>query len=147
MELLELFDRMAMESTDFHLAFCGPGLDDDYAKRLLAAIEGRPWASYLGTIAPEAMADAMRGADVVVNNSHTEGLANALLEAATIGIPILARDIPGNAAVVTHGINGLLYNDETVFSSIPCDYSVGKDANNSLDLTRTVTNPSLRLTS
>ncbi len=115
MELLELFDRMAMESTDFHLAFCGPGLDDDYAKRLLAAIESRPWASYLGTIAPEAMADAMRGADVVVNNSHTEGLANALLEAAVLGVPILARDIPGNAAVVRHGINGLLYNDESGF--------------------------------
>ena len=61
------------------------------------------------------MASAMRGADVVLNNSQTEGLANTLLEAATIGIPILARNIPGNAAVVKHNINGLLYNDEDEF--------------------------------
>jgi glycosyltransferase involved in cell wall biosynthesis len=54
----------------------------------------------------------MRGADVILNNSRAEGLANALLEAATIGIPILARDIPGNAAVVKENINGLLYQDE-----------------------------------
>jgi hypothetical protein len=30
-------------------------------------------------------------------------------------MPILARNIPGNATVVRHDINGLLYNSETEF--------------------------------
>ncbi len=115
LELLTMFDRVAAENSACHLAFCGPILDENYSNRFLAAIEKRRWSSYLGAIPSAAMASAMRGADVVLNNSQTEGLANTLLEAATIGIPILARNIPGNAAVVKHNINGLLYNDEDEF--------------------------------
>ena len=115
LELLKMFDQVGRESSAFHLAFCGPVLDEGYAKHFLVEVEKRSWASYLGVIAPEYMANAMRGADIVLNNSQAEGLANALLEAATIGIPILARNIHGNAAVVTHGSNGLLYNDEIDF--------------------------------
>jgi len=115
LELLTMFDRVAAENSACHLAFCGPILDDSYSNRFLTAMEKRPWSSYLGAIPSTAMASAMRGADVVLNNSQTEGLANALLEAATIGIPILARNISGNAAVVKHNINGLLYNDEDEF--------------------------------
>ncbi|RLB61544.1 MAG: hypothetical protein DRH08_13770 [Deltaproteobacteria bacterium] len=115
LELLKMFDQVAAESSNFHLAFCGPILDESYSKLFFTALKERPWASYLGSIPPKAMASAMRGADVILNNSRTEGLANALLEAATLGIPILAHNIPGNATVVRHDINGLLYNDETEF--------------------------------
>ncbi|MGK2905433.1 MAG: glycosyltransferase [Desulfuromonadales bacterium] len=115
LQLLNMFDLVAKKSTACHLAFCGPLLDESYCSRFLAATEKRPWASYLGTIPVEAMANAMRGADVILNNSQTEGLANALLEAATLGVPILAHNIPGNAAVVRHGINGLLYATEAQF--------------------------------
>jgi glycosyltransferase involved in cell wall biosynthesis len=115
MELLEMFDRLTAESSTWQLAFCGPILDKNYGSRFLAAIEKRPWSSYLGTIPTEAMASAMRGADVILNNSQAEGLANTLLEAAAIGVPILARNIPGNATVVRHNINGLLYDNETEF--------------------------------
>jgi glycosyltransferase involved in cell wall biosynthesis len=62
----------------------------------------------------------MRETNVVVNNSQTEGLANSLLEAATLGIPILAHKIPGNIAVVQHETNGLLYTSQEEF----VDYSI-----------------------
>jgi glycosyltransferase involved in cell wall biosynthesis len=58
------------------------------------------------------MASALGEADEVINNAQSEGLANALLEAATLGVPILARNNPGNAAVVHHRVNGLLYDDD-----------------------------------
>ena len=53
--------------------------------------------------------------DVILNNSVSEGLPNALLEATALGLPILARNIPGNAAVVESGGNGLLYDDAAGF--------------------------------
>ena len=112
---LRLFDRVAAESSACHLAFCGPIMDESYSNRFLAAIAERPWASYLGSIPTKAMTSAMLEADIILNNSRTEGLSNTLLEAATLGVPILARNIPGNAAVVRHDINGLLYNNETEF--------------------------------
>ena len=115
LELLELFDPLAAANLPFVVAFCGPPLDPGYSADFCAAVARRPWARYLGVIPPEAMPATLRQVDVVLNNSPSEGLANALLEAAALGIPMLVRDIPGNAAVVEAGVNGLLYGDATSF--------------------------------
>lgn len=37
-----------------------------------------------------------------------------LHQAMDLGIPVLARDIPGNAAVVQHELTGLLYSSPQV---------------------------------
>ncbi|MEW6487124.1 MAG: glycosyltransferase [Thermodesulfobacteriota bacterium] len=115
LELLHLFDPLAEEGLPFALAFCGPVLDEAYARCLFAALERRPWAYHAGVISPQAMPAALRQADLVLNHSRSEGLPNALVEAAALGVPVLARDIPGNAAVVEPGVNGLLYEGEESF--------------------------------
>ena len=115
LELLFLFDALARRRDEFHFACCGPILDAGYGRQFLAAVAERPWASYLGIIPAEAMPAAMRQAEVIVNNSISEGLSNALLEAVVLGRAVLARDIPGNAAVIEHGANGLLYSDAAGF--------------------------------
>lgn len=114
LELLQLFDRLPAAGT-WHVAFCGPLLDEDYGRRFLAAVAARPWSHYLGVIEPAAMADVLRQADVVLNHSACEGLPNTLLEAAVVGRPMLVRNIEGNAAVVEEGGNGLLYDDDDGF--------------------------------
>ncbi|XP_056274613.1 glycosyltransferase 1 domain-containing protein 1 isoform X2 [Pseudoliparis swirei] len=53
---------------------------------------------------------AMRRCFSVVNSSVSEGMSAAILEAMDLGVPVLARDIPGNAAVVRHEVTGLLYS-------------------------------------
>lgn len=115
LELLELFDPLAAAGHSFTVAFCGPPLDETYSRRLFRSLDTRPWARYLGIIPPPAIPAALREADVVLNNSATEGMSNALLEAAALGRPILARGNPGNAAIVEHGRNGLLYGDGSAF--------------------------------
>ena len=115
LELLALCDPLAATALPFSLAFCGPILDSAYSAEFCAAIARRPWARYLGVIPPEAMPATLRQVDVVLNNSQSEGLPNALLEADALGVPMLVRDIPGNAAVVEDGVNGLLYNDAASF--------------------------------
>ncbi len=107
LELLRMFDPLARPL--LKVAFCGPLLDAGYGERFLAAVAERPWATWLGTIPPAAMAAVLLQSDVILNNSLCEGLSNALLEAAALGQPILARDNPGNAAVVEAGSNGLLF--------------------------------------
>ena len=47
-------------------------------------------------------------AGYLVLPSRVEGLSNVLLEAQSIGLPAIVSDIPGNCAVVTHGLNGLV---------------------------------------
>lgn len=63
------------------------------------------------------MGQILRQSDVVLNNSVSEGMPNALIEAAALGCPILAHDIPGNRPVVEHGVNGFLYSDAAEFKA------------------------------
>ncbi|KAJ0067583.1 hypothetical protein NL108_008618, partial [Boleophthalmus pectinirostris] len=53
---------------------------------------------------------AMKKCFAVVNSSLSEGMSAAILEAMHLGVPVVARDIPGNSAIVEHGITGLLYS-------------------------------------
>ncbi|MDY0211704.1 MAG: glycosyltransferase [Desulfuromonadaceae bacterium] len=115
LELLELFDYVAEELPAWEVLFCGPELDSKYSDNFLAAIDTRVWAHYLGVLPPSSMGSVLQQVDVVVNNSVSEGISNALIEAAVIGCPILAHDIPGNRPVVEHGVNGLLYQDKETF--------------------------------
>ncbi len=52
--------------------------------------------------------EQMRRADVIVLPSYREGTPRVLLEAAAMGKPVVASDVPGCRDVVTHGHNGLL---------------------------------------
>lgn len=47
-------------------------------------------------------------ADAVVLPSYREGLPRSLLEAAAMGRPMIATDVPGNREIVKDGVNGLL---------------------------------------
>jgi glycosyltransferase involved in cell wall biosynthesis len=116
LELLRLFDAVAAKRSGFTVAFCGPVLEESYGRQFLAELGERPWARYLGTIPTASMAAALREADVILNNSSCEGLSNVLVEASVLGRPLLVRSIPGNAAVVEEGVNGLLFEDAAAFA-------------------------------
>lgn len=50
----------------------------------------------------------MKTADVFVLNSQYEGLSHVLIEAMTIGTPVIATNAGGNTTLVVHGETGLL---------------------------------------
>jgi glycosyltransferase involved in cell wall biosynthesis len=65
------------------------------------------------------VADLLYGSDVFVLPSRAEGLSNALLEAMSIGLPVVASRVPGNEDVIAHDHDGLLFtaNDATSLTS------------------------------
>ncbi|WP_303722406.1 GPMC system family 4 glycosyltransferase [Malonomonas rubra] len=115
LELLLMCDQIVEQQPNFNLVFCGPALDNDYTARFFDTLDARPWAHYLGEVPKMAMAETMRQADVILNNSVSEGVSNSLVEAAALGRPILATDIIGNRALVQHGKTGLLYFSQEQF--------------------------------
>jgi glycosyltransferase involved in cell wall biosynthesis len=55
------------------------------------------------------VAELLDRSDVFVLPSRAEGLSNALLEAMSVGLPVVASGVPGNEDVITHDRDGLLF--------------------------------------
>ena len=66
----------------------------------------RPGVRWLGP--SDDMPAVYAQADAVVLPSYREGMPRSLLEAAAMGLPVVATNVPGCRHIVTHGVNGLL---------------------------------------
>lgn len=83
-----------------------PGNPSSISQELLEqwVVEGA--VDYLGQVEP--IEAALSLATLVVLPSYREGTPKILLEAAAMGLPIVATDVPGCREVVRHEVNGLL---------------------------------------
>lgn len=50
----------------------------------------------------------LRGFDIYLNTSHSEGLSMAIIEAMASGLPVIATEVGGNSELVKDGSNGFL---------------------------------------
>ncbi len=88
----------------------GPVIEPDEGRRVLELLARLPWATYLGALAHEEICAILPQVQVVINSSLSEGgMSNAVLEAMSKGVPVLASDIEGNRSVIEDGRDGLLY--------------------------------------
>ncbi|RUU98517.1 glycosyltransferase, partial [Mesorhizobium sp. M7A.T.Ca.TU.009.01.3.1] len=67
---------------------------------------GEGLVEYLGST--DDVRPFMRAADCIVLPSYREGTPRSLLEAAAMGKPLIATDVPGCREVVDHAVNGFL---------------------------------------
>jgi glycosyltransferase involved in cell wall biosynthesis len=67
----------------------------------------------------------MRTSFAYINTSVNEGMCLAILEAMTLGVPVLARRNTGNTSLIKHGKTGLLFDtpDEAVQCLFELDHS------------------------
>lgn len=55
----------------------------------------------------------LQSSDLYLSTSRFEGLPYGLIEAASVGLPIVASDVKGNNEVVENGYNGFLFKEES----------------------------------
>ncbi len=88
----------------------GPIVEEGEGARLVAALKGADWATYLGEIPHRQMGSLLDRVEVVINSSLSEGgMANSVLEAMSRGRAVLASDIEGNRSLIADGVDGLLF--------------------------------------
>jgi len=87
-------------SDPFVLAILGPSLDDEYRDTVIERLKTSKHAVLIPPVDRAHTVGYMRAAAAVVNTSKSEGQSGAILEAAAAGVPIIARDIPGNRTLL-----------------------------------------------
>jgi glycosyltransferase involved in cell wall biosynthesis len=113
---LEPLERLVARRPRVRLLYAGPTLDAEEGDALLRALEGRPWARWIGAVPHAQMGALLALGDVVVNCSISEGgMANSVLEALALGRAVLASDIEGNRSLIEDGVTGFLFRDEAEF--------------------------------
>lgn len=103
--ILRAWHRLPPRDRPRRLLIVGDGPDRPRLERLAAELR-------LGDVRFEGespdVVDHLRAADIYVSASPSEGLSLALLEAMAAGLAVVAARIPGNEAVLRHGVDGLL---------------------------------------
>jgi glycosyltransferase involved in cell wall biosynthesis len=107
-ELFEAAAQVRQTAPQVRVAVIGP---DDHDKvdgltthdRAIAAAAGVRMLGHR-----DDMARLYRGMDVLVLASHREGFPRTPMEAAAMGVPVIATDIRGCRQAVEHGVTGLL---------------------------------------
>lgn len=115
---LQALPPLLQHEPDIQLVIAGGVIDRDYAATIRSMLCDAPFARWLGEVPHEKMGGLYNRADLVLNCSSSESMSNTLLEAMSLGRPVLASNISGNRALVRDRENGWLYNDAAEFRAL-----------------------------
>ncbi|HEX6558833.1 MAG TPA: glycosyltransferase family 4 protein, partial [Longimicrobiales bacterium] len=106
-ELASAWQQVRRHHPAAHLLVLGaPDARDPVPAPILARLRADESVHFAGRVADAVPYYAIM--DVVVLPSYREGLPNVLLEAAAMGLPVVATRVTGNVDAVQHGVTGLL---------------------------------------
>jgi len=99
-------DLIKVIRRDVHLLVIGDGPLRERVIRYRNQVEIRDHVHLLGQ--RDDLPRLMPHLDVLLSTSGYEGQSNVILEAMTLGVPVVATDIPGTRELITHRESGLL---------------------------------------
>ncbi|XP_075324613.1 glycosyltransferase 1 domain-containing protein 1 isoform X2 [Odontesthes bonariensis] len=108
--LVRVFSAWHCENQRNVLMIIGPKIDPVFTAEVEAVVNRTTGVFLAQGRSQQELHAAMTHCFAVVNSSVSEGMSAAILEAMDLRVPVLARNIPGNAAVVQHEVTGLLYS-------------------------------------
>ncbi|MFJ7681461.1 glycosyltransferase family 4 protein [Peribacillus butanolivorans] len=104
-EFLDAANALLNRYENIEFQILGPFEEEKYKEIMLK--NKNKQIRYLGT--SNDVRTEIREVDCIVNPSYHEGMSNVLLEAAAMGKPLIASDIPGCKEIVEDGLNGYLF--------------------------------------
>jgi glycosyltransferase involved in cell wall biosynthesis len=104
-DLIEAYKDLRARAYDIHLSIVGDGA---YAKELETMGQGYG-VGFAGELDHAGVMAMLRMSDIFVNPSYSEGLPTSVMEAASVGLPIIASDVGGTNEIITDDESGLLY--------------------------------------
>lgn len=106
--------RLRDAGYDFHLTVAGDGPDRERIEWTTSDLGLEAHVSLLGNLDHREIVDLMRGSDVLLHSSVSEGIANSVLEAMACAIPVVVWNVGGMSEAVTSGVEGWLVDSRDV---------------------------------
>lgn len=113
--LVDAFAEWHREEPNIYMVIVGPEVDPVFTREVKAKVKRATGVRLIPEMPPGDLHAVVKKCFALVNSSVSEGMSAAILEAMDLEVPVLARNIPGNAAVVTHEVTGLLFSDPQEF--------------------------------
>ncbi|XP_074640979.1 glycosyltransferase 1 domain-containing protein 1-like isoform X2 [Tubulanus polymorphus] len=113
--LLQAFSNWWQHNQNVLLLIIGPKLNNEFAEEFEKRVKQASGVVFIPGLSLEDTHAVMRDSFIVLNSSLSEGMSCAILEAMSLGVPVIARNIPGNYAIIQHRIDGLLYDTPQEF--------------------------------
>ncbi|MBI2120142.1 MAG: glycosyltransferase family 4 protein [Parcubacteria group bacterium] len=112
--LIHLMPQIVDEVPDAVLYIAGDGPEKEKLFELSSDLRQREKVIFLGTLPKEKLLQYMQAADVFLLNTFYEGFSHQLLEAMSLGAPVVSTTVGGNPELLESEKEGLLveYNDE-----------------------------------
>ncbi len=112
--LLNACGMLLEEGAAVRLTIVGEGREEKRLKTIVRDKGIRDFVDFVGFVSHEKLYDLLVFADVLVLPSVTEVFPNVLLEAMSVGVPVIASNVGAVGELVRNGIEGLLFDSGNV---------------------------------
>ncbi|CAC5413406.1 unnamed protein product [Mytilus coruscus] len=109
--LVEEFSKLHERRQNIIYVICGQVVDEEYGKSFRTKIDSLPGVIFIPGLPLTDAHAAIQQSFAYINCSNSEGMALAILEAMTLRVPVIVRDIDGNKDIVEHGVNGFVFSN------------------------------------
>ena len=108
--LVDAFSMLHNDLPEYKLVIYGRGHLEASIKKKIDELNLNEYVILAGFIAPNLVAEKIYDASLFVMSSDYEGVSNSLMEALSLGLPVVSTDsVPGGArSLITNGENGYL---------------------------------------
>lgn len=124
--------QLVQEGIDLEYRILGGGKDEEYLRFLIQRLGLENSVKLLGPLSPERVYLELSEADIYLSSSLSEGISNAVLEAMSMGLPVVSTNVGGMSEVIEDGVTGLLvepYDPDQIAKAISryLEYPILKD--------------------
>jgi glycosyltransferase involved in cell wall biosynthesis len=109
-DVIEAFARAALADPALMLVLGGDGPLTPAHRARVDELDLAPRVRFIGRVDEPELPALLRGADLYVTASETDGTSVTLLQAMACGVPVIASRNPGNATWVREGETGQLFD-------------------------------------
>jgi len=107
-DLIDAFAQVKKQLPSTKLLIVGDGPYLEQLKKLANQAGCGSDIFFLGQKDQKEVIDILSVSDIFVNPSYSEGLPTSVMEAASIGLPIVATDVGGTREIIEHGKSGII---------------------------------------